>query len=462
MKKILFIAAIAFGSVLNFACHKEDDFLDAKPNISLIVPSRLEDYQKLLYNEGALNIGCPNMGTVTTDEYYTTAAGWSSSLINERNLYIYKGGDIYETSTTNSDWRIPYSQVYYANTVLDGIGKLTISSDQQNQFNRVKGQALFFRAHAFYNLVQIFAMPFDSTTFATSLGIPLRLTSDFNVSVGRPTIQQTYDRILTDLNESVDLLPISTDYPTQPSKVAAHALLARIYLAIRNYSKALQFSNATLTLNNNLVDYNTITPGSTFLSTTYLKEDIFQTSQNSSVIAGFTGSAMVDSVLYSLYDDPNDLRKSVLYKINAGRVEFRGSYKIRAGLYCGLATDEIFLIRAECFARQGNASAAMSDVNTLLRTRWKKNGTISTYIDKTAASATAALNLILNERRKELPFRGLRWTDIRRLNLEPGYQTTLTRVLNGVTYTLPPGDPRFAITIPPIEIQLSGILQNQR
>jgi hypothetical protein len=122
----------------------------------------------------------------------------------------------------------------------------------------------------------------------------------------------------------------------------------------------------------------------------------------------------------------------------------------------------MYLIRAECLARDGNITGAMADVNTLLRSRWKKNGTVSTYVDKTVSNSSAALALILRERRKELPFRGLRWTDIRRLNLEPGFQTTLSRTLNGVTYTLPPGDPRFAFSIPTVEIQLGGIQQNQR
>jgi tetratricopeptide (TPR) repeat protein len=462
MKAIKYFMFIAIVSVV-FSCQKEDEFLDAKPNISLVVPSTLDDYQNLLYNEGVFNDQLsPGMGTVTTDEYYITPAYWAARAINERNLYIFKGGDIYETGFNFQDWSGPYTQVYYANTALEGINKLNIQQNQQTKYNQIKGQALFFRAHAFYNLLQTFAMPIDSARFTVDLGVPLRLTSDFNVSVQRSTIQQCYDQILSDLTTSVDLLPTKTDYPTQPCKAAGNALLARIYLAIRNYTKAYQYSDAALALNNTLVDYNTIVPLTTTLSPTYIKEDIFHAGSVVYSIANFSGGTMVDSVLYSFYDDPNDLRKSICYVINGGRVEFRGTYRFRGGKYCGLATDEIFLIRAECLARQGNISGAMADVNTLLRTRWKKNGTVSTYVDKTSSSAASTLALILKERRKELPFRGLRWTDIRRLNLEPGFQTTLTRTLNGVSYSLPPGDPRFALPIPPMEIQLSGIQQNQR
>ncbi|MBN8856731.1 MAG: RagB/SusD family nutrient uptake outer membrane protein, partial [Sphingobacteriales bacterium] len=63
-------------------------------------------------------------------------------------------------------------------------------------------------------------------------------------------------------------------------------------------------------------------------------------------------------------------------------------------------------------------------------------------------SSAQALDTILVERRKELPFRGVRWTDLRRLNLE-GRTITLTRVLNGTTYQLPPNSKLYTLPIPP-------------
>lgn len=463
MKKTLKYITIFPIAYLMASCTKETEFLEAKPDVSLIVPTKLQDFQLLLYREDLFNgAGNPGLGTITTDEYYVTPQEWMNASVKERNAYIFGKGDIYENDVTFADWNIPYNQIYVANTVLGGIEKIKITTEQLTQYNQIKGQALFFRSHAFYNLVQTYALPYDSAIANSLPGIPLRVTSDFNIKVPRATIKECYDRILQDLTISIELLPQTTQYPTQPSKIAANALLARIYLAMRNYSKALQFANATLGMNNTLTDYNTLTPASRQLSTTYLKEDIFHTALTQLRLYSFVGGSMVDSVLYSFYDNPNDLRKTMCYIINSGRVEFRGTYAIKGTPYCGLATNEMYLIRAECNARVGNVTAAMSDVNTLLRARWKKNGTVSTYIDQTTSSSANALNIIFKERRKELPFRGLRWTDIRRLNQEPGYQTTLVRVFNGITYTLPPGDPRFAMPIPLSEIQLTGIQQNGR
>jgi hypothetical protein len=100
----------------------------------------------------------------------------------------------------------------------------------------------------------------------------------------------------------------------------------------------------------------------------------------------------------------------------------------------------------------------MNDLNQLLRARWLKG----TFVSFTAVNPSDALSQILKERRKELIFRGLRWSDLKRLNKESPFVTTLSRSLNGQTYTLPPNSNLYVFPIPPAEIQLSGIQQNPR
>jgi len=100
----------------------------------------------------------------------------------------------------------------------------------------------------------------------------------------------------------------------------------------------------------------------------------------------------------------------------------------------------------------------MSDLNTLLRKRWKTG----TYTDMTATDANDALAKVLTERRKELLFRSLRWTDLRRLNKESRFAVTLKRTLNGQDYTLAPNDLRDGLLIPQEVLNREPMPQNPR
>jgi hypothetical protein len=157
--------------------------------------------------------------------------------------------------------------------------------------------------------------------------------------------------------------------------------------------------------------------------------------------------------------DQNDLRLTYFFRpASSGTgLYFRGSYDSNND-YSGIATDEIYLIRAECSARAGNLQPALSDLNALLKNRY----VTGQFVPLTLTNEDALLRRILLEREKELFFRGLRWTDLRRLNKEAEFMKTVTHVINGVTYTLPPNDKRYALPIPDQEIQLTGIPQNIR
>ncbi|MGY0036939.1 RagB/SusD family nutrient uptake outer membrane protein [Pedobacter sp. NJ-S-72] len=124
----------------------------------------------------------------------------------------------------------------------------------------------------------------------------------------------------------------------------------------------------------------------------------------------------------------------------------------------GLAVDELYLIRAEAYARVGNAASAINDLNVLLKSRWSTGK----YVDIVATTADDALLKVITERRKELTMRGLRWSDLRRLNKDSKFSKTLSRTAQGITYTLPPNDLRYTLLIPQEVISNSPIAQNPR
>jgi tetratricopeptide (TPR) repeat protein len=342
---------------------------------------------------------------------------------------------------------------------LSGLGKVEKTSANEDLYQQVMGSALFWRGYDYFELAKAFIKPYDSVTAVSDPGIPLRLEADITQKVGRGSVKQVYDQILADLLQACRLLPIAQQaYKIRPNRVAAYAVLARIYLAMENYDKALLYADSCLQLNHTLLDYNTVTPSTYFGLPAYnLNPEVIFYSLTSNNVLNVT-TAKIDSVLYNSYT-AHDLRKTVFFRISAGAV-FRGSYDGtgRNQLFAAPAVDEMYLIRAECYARAGNVAAAMNDLNTLLITRWVTN----TFIPFTASDSQDALQQIVTERRKELVMRSVRWTDLRRLNKDSRFATTITRIYNGVTYTLAPGDNKYVWPLPDDEILYSGIEQNPR
>lgn len=453
------IVLFVFASTVLLSCKK--DWTEVKSNKSLDVPNSVADFQALLDNTPIMNDNHPSMGEVSADNYYLPFAYWQTWTSYLRNAHVWTG-DIYNGAITdNTNWNYPYRQVFYSNIVLDGIDDVGSEDLNTPAWNNVKGSALYFRADAFFNVSQLFTKPY-SLTFPDELGIPLRLSSDPNGTSTRAGLQDTYKQILTDLHNAVDYLPVLPLYKTRPSKPAAYALLSRVSLVMQDYSKALLYADSCLKLYDSLLDYNTLKSTATYPIPALNKEVVFLSMIGDDLTN--TGNCIVDSNLYRSYD-ANDLRKVMFYKVNAAnQASFIGTYtggvvgtSSSSKAFGGIATDEVYLTRAECYARTGNITAAMNDLNNLLKQRWKTG----TYVYKTAANTSEALSLILPERRKETPFRGLRWLDLRRLNNE-GANITLTRNLNGQLYSLPPNDPRYVLPIPPDVIAISGITQNQR
>jgi len=436
------------------SCKKQDAFLAAIPNQSLKVPQSLNDLQLILQDDRVFNNSDPGLGLANSEDYYVTDAFFLSMNFVSQNEYVWAKNPYPNTDVDG--WIGPYQAIYYANVVLDNLSKF--DQESLNQAGAIKGAALFFRSWAFFNLLQTFSLPYDSRSSNQDLGILLRLSSDLNKKYPRSTIQQCYDQIIQDVSTSLNLLPSTTINSTLPNKTAANAFLARIYLSMSDYNNAFKYANACLTINSSITDFNGLNLTKRPISPTPLTEEIFRSDAQFTGPIGTTSARIVTPSFYATYD-ANDLRKKVFFYTLSGNIVLFGSYDVKKnGLFTGLATDEMYLIRAECYARMGNTSAAMTDLNNLLVKRWV-TGTFTPY---TAINANDALQKILVERRKELICRGLRWLDLRRLNKDPQFAVTLTRTVNGQTYTLPPNDPRYAMPIPDNEIQLSGIPQNQR
>lgn len=455
MKHTLYIYTIRLALLLSFilpiiSCKK---YLDEKPDKSLVVPTTIEDFQSLLDDAPYMNMATPSMIESSADDYFLTNAVYTSRPVRQQHVYTWQPDEDY---FFENDWSLSYKAIYNTNLSIEGLNKINKTTHNTESWNNVMGSALFFRSYHFLNLAWTYAKAYNPATENTDLGIVIRDNADFNAPSVRSSVKATYSRILEDAKLAAVYLPDQPQHVMRPSKSAAFALLARTYLSINEYDSAYKYAGICLSIKNDLLDYNTISVNSSVPFTPFGKEVIFYAQMNGTVALHAPVRANIDTALFDSYNN-NDLRKKSFFLLNpAGYRRFKGSYAANANtLFSGLATDEILLIRAECKIRLNDVTGGMADLNMLLRNRYLSG----TFTDIQAGSQNEALHILLTERRKELLMRGIRWSDIKRVNiLSPSI--TLKRFINGELFELPPNDKRYALPLPRDVIQNSGIVQN--
>lgn len=432
-------------------------YLAVKSDASLVVPGTTGDLQALLDDASFMNYNTPALGASSADDFFMDDATYTANPVFGRHVYQW----IPYPCRYPNDWSLAYRAIYNANVCLERVGLIAPATNNQQQLNSIKGAALFYRAYYFLELSWLFAKAYDSSTAQTDPGIVLRTGADFNVPSVRATVKASYEKIIQDAGEAAALLPDNPQQLTRPSKCAAYALLARAYLSMRQYDSAGKYAGLALQIKNTLMDYNN--PGEVDLSAgnpfkRFNSETVFYTTMNSYIALyhPIMNNARVDTNLYAAYDG-NDLRRAAFFTAAGSYYSFKGNYAADYfDTFSGIATDELWLTRAECSARAGNTAAALEDINSLLSKRWLSG----TFVPVAANTAPEVLAIILKERQKELLFRGsLRWMDIKRLNRENA-NITLRRFIAGEYFTLPPNDNRYALQLPQDIIETAGLQQN--
>ncbi len=433
-------------------------FLEDKTNKTSTVPSTLEDMQALLDAGNQLNLGSyPFFLEACTDDFLLTDAGYNNLDVFDRQVYIFQNPELYSATEKLILWRDAYKAIAIANTVLDGLSDIKILKGLDP--NNIKGQALFHRAFMHFILLQIYAPPFDEKGNNNIPGIAIKLSSDINDKTKRSTVGECYRSVIQDFEEAADLLPNELGIVTRPNKISAHAALSRVYMAMEDYGNAKKYAELVLTRYDKLMDLNSMNVDASFPYPAMNEETLFFAYSNgTTMFGGSRGSYMADDLL-SMYDT-HDLRFRANYKKgNDGRYTFKGHY-VGSGTYLffvGLTTSEVLLNAAESNTRLGNATLGKEQLNALLQNRIEKQF----FVPVTETNSEALLKIIIKERRKELVRRGLRWSDLRRLNKDERFKKEIVRVVtvDGKTeqFKLLPNSRDYIFNIPAEVKNMTGM-----
>lgn len=336
---------------------------------------------------------------------------WNGTFKGQLDVLTKSMVDNNELATAS--WIVAYEAINAANNVLENLDKITDVAER----NKAKGEVLALRAMCHFELVRLFAQPWNTTGANNQLGVPIMLKPSNFEKVTRATVAEVYAQVIADLTDAETLLP--TTNGVYINKYTAKAFLARVFLQKSDFTQALAkahdvIANSGKTLNP------TVTA---IFGTNGTSESIFEIQQTEANNAGIGNSGLfafyanlpqgrgdveiLDDHL-NLYGGSDRRRTDLFYQgtlPNRAGKWASGKWKFYNRNYVIIRLAEMYLIRAECNFRLGSAIGATptADIFTI---RNRANASDLGSVD---------LNAITFERQLELCFEGHRIHDIKRL-----------------------------------------------
>ena len=364
-----------------------------------------------------------------------------------------------------------YSFILRSNLVIDNVDK---GQGSQELKTLAKAEARTFRAFDHFLAVNTFAKAYNPETAASDGGVCIMDRYDLEATPVKSTVAEVYNFIINELEQAVPLLEEKPVNIYHPNRAFGYALLAKVYLFHRDWAKAQEAAEQSLKLNSQLADYNLINDaGGTARYKNFAKDGNPEVLSYHWMSGWGSGEqvclyhyGMISPELKSLFE-ANDLRYSLFLRDTGTSITSWFDSGSGAAIWTpaitnldrftymsvGLRTAEVYLIMAEALARQNNLTEAANYVSQLRDKRIKGgNG----HVDA-PATQVEMVKMIIDERRKELLFGFNRFFDLKRLNIEPEYQKTITRVFPVLniseahpqqTYTLKPDSRLYIIPFP--------------
>jgi starch-binding outer membrane protein, SusD/RagB family len=350
-----------------------------------------------------------------------------------------------EKSNINSFWEVSYKIIYGANIAI----QMADEKGSDPLTDQLKGECYFLRAFATHCLVRLFARPY-SVANGTLPGVILRESSGDGSPKPRATLAETYDYIISSLKMAASLMsaepPEVRNNRGFASKYSAWALLSRVYLYMGDYENTIAYADSVINSGVFSLETADAYPGyfakavnepETIWCIPFLAVDDKKEAAVASMI--FNGAncwgeeGASPSILKEMGFGTDMMTIDARWQyINTSAPGLKNGVNIYyIGKFSGqdgsptlsspvmLRLSEVYLNRAEAFAKLGQTDAALADINEIRTNRMvvPEGGTLDDYLyDVSRDMITTAniLDFVLKERRIELAFEGQRIFDILR------------------------------------------------
>ena len=474
--KFIYIKLLALLLICVTSCDKA---LEEEPQNKL-KPQTISDYVELL------NYGYPttkDYSSVVALDYYVEMMTDDQDIryLNIENgeypMHPFTFESTHEHSSMlngyDQSWKNFYESVYYANVVIENIDE---ADGGMSAIAYTKGEAMVLRAFSYFKLINLYAVPYNESTANSDLGVPLKLDPTVQAeSYTRNTVQEVYNQINSDLETGIQLMEDNDQRVTSVYKitpVAANLLASRIALYQKNYDDVITYADKTIGVNNRLFDLstNSITFAQTSWGygqgTHYFNETntnlLFKYGSNEMYYYVFyPGALAISDDLIDLYE-PGDLRLYYFtYQKGAlGRSYFKfRPFPNRLGEPIrGFRVEEAFLNRAEAYAMLEQPDLALSDLNAIRKTKFDasfdSDPNYYEYTTLTYNTQEKVVDVVRDERRRELFGEFHRWYDLRRYGMPE-----IIHSYDNETYILSENDLRYTLQIPQVELDYNPSMQ---
>lgn len=421
---LFFIAALTLSSC--------DDYLDVTP-IGKVIPETLPQFRAVLTTGYSVYPQHKSLTEVRADEL--TMNEFSDDFIYYRDIYIWKDSNP-DKITTTFQYQNLYTVIFYTNVIINEASKKIETSAERDQ---LIGEAYALRAMAYFDLVNLFAKPYNAATAANDKAVPLALEIDLEQAFVPETVEIIYNQIISDTNKAEKLLNVAS----QPkglnyrfSKSSLYSLESRIYLYQKQWQKSLDAANKALAINNNLIDLN----ATKVLANRYDGAESILALENT-FINSLKAASYASPDLIAAYNKTTDLRYSLYFLASGSR--FRIQKGGEDAQKCSFRSSELYLTKAETLLELNNLADAKTTVKTFIAKRYTPAGLNDLTTSLDAMNAADLATFISDERRREFVAEGHRWFDLRRTS-----QKQIVHTVDGDEHILIQNDPRYTIIYP--------------
>ncbi|AZJ32506.1 RagB/SusD family nutrient uptake outer membrane protein [Tenacibaculum sp. Mcav3-52] len=428
MKKHIYILLISIVSIVS--C---DDYLDIEP-VGQVIPKSVEDYRSFLTTAYATEKNNHILTTYRADELQLS----KSSVGSEQYEDIYLWNDASASPlTTPFSYASFYKIIFHANHVIE---KETEITGDATAITQLVGEAYALRALQYFQLINLYAKAYDTTTASNDNGVPIVTKYNLDQKYDIQSVEEVYTQILSDLSNAEARLNIeqqASGFNYRFSKIALKSLKARVYLYKKEWQKAIDVSKEALAIKNTIQDLNS--DSSIMPSEFSSVESILALDQVSSF--DIASNAAVSDQFLNKYDRINDLRFNIYFKKD-GTV-YRAAKTADLKYKSTFRVAELYLTLAEAYTQLNELTFAKEQLLVLVKNRYTpaKVITYTTYIN--SLTKQQLYEEILDERAREFAIEGQRWNDLKRTT-----QPEITKWYEGKNYTLNKNDSRYVVQFP--------------